>query len=280
MKLLAPLALLLTTLTGCELYFGGDGDSKDDHWTYCAADGYYDCYGDDCQWLSSTCPAEPGYECTDNQDCAAGCYCGTDGTCEEAGFCESEDDCSDGFHCDTDRSSCVPDSCTTSADCDAGEYCDGDGACVASCTCTTDADAQGAGFGYCDESRGTCEPPRDGGTCGGASTCNLIAPTCAAGQVPLIVDGCYSGECGDIASCDVTPTCEAIQHQSDCDTRTADCAEVVNGINCTNPNGVACSAGEANCTCESVVYASCRTQSAAMTVIESPMGSLTGFLAH
>ena len=80
MKLLAPLALALTNLTGCELYFGGDGDDGDDRWTYCAADGYYECYGNDCRWLSSNCPQEPGYECDSNADCAAGCYCGANGT--------------------------------------------------------------------------------------------------------------------------------------------------------------------------------------------------------
>lgn len=259
MKLLTPLALALTTLTGCELYFGGDGDNGDDRWTYCAADGYYDCYGDDCTWVGPNCPSEPGYECDSDADCAAGCYCGTDGTCEEAGFCATEEDCPDGFHCDVNRSSCVPDACTTSADCDAGEYCDGNGGCVASCTCDNDAQAQAAGFGYCDEARKTCEPPAAGGTCGGESTCNIIAPTCPAGEVPLILDGCYTGSCSAIATCDVTPTCEALQHEADCLGRTDDCAPDYTGINCTSSTGTPCSTPGANCTCESYTYRSCNT---------------------
>lgn len=268
MKLLAPLALALTTLTGCELYFGGDGDNDDDRWTYCAADGYYECYGNDCRWLSANCPAEPGYECESNADCAAGCYCGDNGVCEEAGFCGSQEDCPDGFHCDTERSSCVPDQCSADADCNDGYLCD-DGSCAASCTCNTDAEAQAANWGYCDEARNTCMPPNEGGTCGGTSTCNIIAPSCGAGSVPLILDGCYTGECSTIATCDVTPACTALQAQADCVART-DCAQVVNGFNCTNGSGQACAPGETNCTCEVITYASCRSGTAGMMVM--PMG--------
>ncbi|HVK87757.1 MAG TPA: hypothetical protein VM513_26745 [Kofleriaceae bacterium] len=260
-KLLAPLALVLTTLTGCELYFGGDGDN-DSRWTYCAADGYYDCYGDDCTWVGPNCPSEPGYQCDSDADCAAGCYCGDDGTCEEAGFCATEEDCPDGFHCDVNRASCVPDACSTDADCDAGEYCDGNGGCIASCVCDTDEQAQAAGFGYCDEPRSTCMPPSPNGTCGGTTaSCNVTEPTCAAGSVALILDGCYTGQCSEIATCDVTPTCEALQHAEDCNARDGECRSLVNGVNCTRPgpNGttVACMAGDMNCTCESLYFAAC-----------------------
>lgn len=259
MKLLAPLALALTTLTGCELYFGGDGDNGDDRWTYCAADGYYECYGNDCTWVGSSCPQEPGYECDTNADCAAGCYCGTSGTCEEAGFCGSEADCPDGFHCDIERSSCVPDACTVSEDCDSGYICN-NGACEASCTCNTDAEAQGAGWGYCDETRGTCEPPAAGGSCGGTSTCNIVEPTCPEGQVALILDGCYTGACSAIATCDLTPTCEALQYEGDCLDRAADCDIDYNGVNCRNPDGnTPCSTPGANCVCDSYTFDSCFT---------------------
>lgn len=52
-------------------------------------------------------PTGPGWACDSNDDCAAGCFCGDDGTCIEAGFCSSTDDCPRGYVCD-DRSSCVP----------------------------------------------------------------------------------------------------------------------------------------------------------------------------
>ena len=70
-KLLSPLVLALATvfLAGCELYFGGGGG---DRWTYCAADGYYMCDGDDCEWAGARCPSDPEYTCSDHADCAAG----------------------------------------------------------------------------------------------------------------------------------------------------------------------------------------------------------------
>ena len=45
--------------------------------------------------------AQPGFGCTTNTDCAAGCYCATDGsagsaasgTCTEGGFCTTDADC-------------------------------------------------------------------------------------------------------------------------------------------------------------------------------------------
>ena len=54
--------------------------------------------------------------------------------------------------------------------------------------------------GRCTFSR-TCNPAQ--------LSCNMIAPTCGAGQAPLIAGGCYSGgcapveDCSDVASCDV-----------------------------------------------------------------------------
>ena len=254
------------SLTGCELYFGGHdgngGGSGGDRWTYCANDGYYVCTGDNCEWAGARCPSDPNYTCTMNSDCAAGCYC-NNGVCEEAGFCGTNGACPTGFHCDDARSSCVPDGCTTDANCPAGQYCDtGTSSCTASCTCTTDAQAQAAGWGYCDEARGTCEPPLPNGSCGGAVTCNQIMPTCVDGYVALVRDGCWSGSCGQIATCDVTPVCNDLQHESDCLSRTTDCTSVYTGINCTNAAGTTCMAGSTGCTCETFQFANCRDKTA------------------
>lgn len=264
-KLFSPLVLAIATLSlaGCELYFGDSG-SSDDRWSYCANDGYYVCEGDDCEWAGARCPDDPSYTCTSDAECAAGCYCSTDGICEEAGFCGTEEDCPDGFHCDVDRSSCVPDSCTSSAECEAGEYCD-NGACTASCSCTTDAEAQGQGWGYCDEARNTCEPTPVGGSCAGTSTCGTAEPTCAAGQVALILNDCYTGACQDIAACDVAPTCEARQHEADCLDANATCTSVYVGINCTKADGSACQAGDTGCTCASFSFDRCQTRAANAT---------------
>ncbi len=260
------LAIATASLAGCELYFGDEGDrGGDDRWSYCANDGYYVCQGDDCDYAGQRCPQEPGWSCESDADCAAGCYCGDNGTCEEAGFCGREEDCPDGFHCDVDRASCVPDGCAVSSDCETGEYCD-DGRCVSSCTCMTDSEARQAGYGYCDEARGTCEPTPAGGSCGGTSACEVAEPTCPAGQVPLIAEGCYTGECSDIATCDVTPSCEALQHESDCLAANATCTSVYYGINCTRSDGTACQAGDQGCMCETFQFAECRADAMARTV--------------
>jgi hypothetical protein len=239
-----------SALGGCELYFGNDHDHDGgDKWSYCADDGYYVCDGDECQWSGASCPSEPGYDCTADKDCAAGCYCGPNGTCEEAGFCNDDSQCPSGYTCDEDRSSCVPSNCTADSDCNAGEYCDEDsGKCIASCECASDAEAQQQGWANCDELRATCDPEPTAGSCEGVSTCNIQEPTCAAGQVALVSDGCYTGTCGDIASCDLTPECEKLQAEGDCSTR-SECTSVYYGTNCTSndPSHTACTVSWSRC---------------------------------
>src|SRR5688500_3344107 len=73
-------AVATSALAGCQLYFGEE--DNDGAWNYCGADGYYECEGDDCYWRGPSCPtgtgmgSAGGFECNDNTDCAAGCYCG------------------------------------------------------------------------------------------------------------------------------------------------------------------------------------------------------------
>lgn len=264
-------AATASVLSGCALYFGEDHDN--DTWTYCGSDGYYSCEDENCEWVSATCPDQGwgsggsgsgsgGFECTDNNDCAAGCYCSDAGLCEEAGFCTTDDDCGEGYTCNEERSSCEPDtsSCSADADCPSGQYCE-NGACTATCVCSDDQTALDNGFGWCDETRMTCLPGEDpAGTCGGeaASTCTTGRPACPAGSVAELYQGCWTGECRAINACDVDPVCEHIIDSASCTART-DCSQVVNGINCKKPDGTACQAGDTNCTCDSYVFASCKT---------------------
>lgn len=284
-KLLSPLRIYslglalatMFTATGCELYFGGHNGGGGDRWTYCGSDGYYVCNGDNCDWAGARCPNDPNYTCTSNQDCAGGCFCSAAGVCEEAGFCATDQDCPEGFTCDEARSSCVPNdtgptTCAQDVDCPEGQYCQ-DGLCTASCHCTSDADAQAQGWNNCDEARGTCEPTPAYGTCAApATTCNLLPPTCGAGQVPLTdATGCYAGGCLGINLCDVAPGCKALQHEADC-LGDATCTSVYTGINCTKPDGSACVAGDTGCTCQSFQYNSCATRMAEHKVVETPAG--------
>ncbi|HLL25407.1 MAG TPA: Dickkopf N-terminal cysteine-rich domain-containing protein [Kofleriaceae bacterium] len=248
-KLLSALGLMMMmafTLTGCELYFGKDGDRN----------GRGDDEG-----------RPPGWSCDSNADCAAGCYCegatgGKSGECEEAGFCDSNADCPAGHVCD-ERSSCVPgtppQSCTYDQQCPSGAYCN-NGTCEASCVCTSDAQAQAAGWHHCDEARQTCRPAYEGATCGGLATCGT-EPTCPAGSVGAIgQDGCFTGECNTIVTCDVTPSCQNFQHEVDCLNIGDDksCSASYTGINCTKPDGSSCQSGDSGCTCQSFVFAECR----------------------
>jgi hypothetical protein len=248
-KLLNSLSLLvaagaLSTLAGCELYFGDHGNSND-NWSYCGSDGFYQCQGDSCEWVASTCPngTDPGgmggsggsggsgYECSSNTDCAAGCYCTSGGVCEEGGFCATDADCGDGYHCDAPRSSCEP---------NPEGY------------CNADTDCNQAGGQFCDTTNHTCTQ----GSCAGEVTCTTAAPTCAVGTVPLIFDGCYTGGCFETDLCADAPVCAHINDETNCLGRT-DCSASYTGLNCTTTNGTACHSGDSGCTCESFVFATC-----------------------
>jgi hypothetical protein len=278
------IALLVATVTlalsGCELYFGDE--QNNDSWNYCGSDGYYECNDNDCYWRGPECPSTSGsgssttppngFDCKSNTDCAAGCYC-ANGFCEEAGFCTQDSDCGTGYVCDESRSSCEPSgqepptSCGADNDCATGEYCDSATLeCTPTCTCATDADAVAGGYDYCDESRGTCLPGIDPiGTCAGEVTCNQVRPSCPAGQVALVLDGCYTGQCQTITACEASPACEAYGYDADCRADTS-CASSYTGINCKKPDMTPCQAGDTNCTCASYQYASCHDGATPRTV--------------
>nr|HEX4312702.1 hypothetical protein [Kofleriaceae bacterium] len=251
------LASALGGLAGCELYFG-DHSSSGDSWAYCGSDGYYQCDGNDvCTKTSSTCPSDPtGYTCGSNTDCAAGCYC-SGGTCTEGGFCGSDGDCGTGFTCDPTRSSCEPvPGCGSDADCGSGSVCT-NGTCTTSCTCTTDQQAIDQGFGWCDTSRDTCETGTDpAGDCNDAVTCNEKPPVCMEHQVPLVLNGCYTGDCRDITACEGAPACGERQFSDDC-AADSQCEVVSVGHDCTKPDGTSCTAGDTDCTCASFTFSAC-----------------------
>jgi hypothetical protein len=237
-------------LAGCELYFGDGHDGDGGEWNYCGSDGYYTCEGDNCSWQGPNCPAgtgsgttQPGggsgFDCQANTDCAAGCYC-ANGTCEEAGFCTQDSDCGMGYVCNEDRSSCEPNTAPT-------------------CYCTSDQEAAAQGFDYCNEWTGECKTGTDpAGTCAGEATCNIVPPTCQAGDVPLLgSDGCWTGECQAASQCADAPACSHIKDAATCSGQTG-CHQVVNGIDChITGTTTACQDGDANCTCSSYVFASC-----------------------
>jgi Cys-rich repeat protein len=243
----------MSLLAGCQLYFGSSG-SGGGGGSGNASGGGGGSGGPDGN--------PPGFECNSDAQCAAGCFC-SNGICAEAGFCATDKDCGTGFHCDVQRSSCVPNpKCTQNMQCTNGSVCDPTkGACVVTCACTSDAAAVQQGFGWCDEARNTCMTGTDpAGTCLGTVTCTTAAPKCPENQVALIKDGCFTGACRAIASCEAAPVCGSLQHEDDCLGRNTDCSTVYNGHGCHKPDGSACQAGDTNCKCDSFTFATCENK--------------------
>jgi len=88
-------------------------------------------------------------------------------------------------------------------------------------------------------------------------TCNLGRPTCPEGQVALISEGCYTGQCKAINQCASEPTCAAYTHETDC--QNASCTLSYTGINCHTPNNTPCQAGSStSCVCDSYRFSSCQ----------------------
>ena len=77
-----------------------------------------------------------------------------------------------------------------------------------------------------------------------------------------------------IATCDVTPTCDALQSEADCLGRGAECSAVYTGINCTNSQGASCTAGSTNCTCESFRFSSCAVRTSSLMSYQLDDGTL------
>ena len=228
-KLLNSLSLLvavgaLSTLAGCELYFGNGGNGDD---STVGGGG------------SSVGSGGTGWECTTNSDCSSGCYCAPNNTCTEGGFCTDNSDCGSGYFCDTGRSSCEPNPQPQPG-------------------CTADTDCDQAIGEFCDVPTGTCTQ----GSCAGDITCTTAEPVCPTGDVPLIYNGCYTGSCFAYGSCSDAPTCKNINDETDCLSRANDCSATYTGLNCTKADGTACHSGDSGCTCESFVFATCADKTA------------------
>ena len=97
------------------------------------------------------------------------------------------------------------------------------------------------------------------GACTGAVTCNAATPTCPDGQVALVKDGCFTGECRAIAVCEAPPTCGSLQHEGDCKAATATCDVIQTGHNCTG------TCPGPDCKCTSYTFASCADKGTANT---------------
>ena len=288
-------ALFVLSLAGCDLYYGAENQNRCDFWGTCDQDEGFG-------------PVAPGGACTENLQCAAGCYCAVEagessGECVETGFCErdrdcpgeyecddratcipindecrdgfcpngcleagcpsgsycdaatnecvptngciTEDDCGPGFDCAPDGS-CVPTQCQTDDDCLEGCYCD-NGECVETgfcerdedCVAECDANGENCTQMECDDLRNTCvpgdpTPPGPVASCNGELTCSDGAPECAAGDTPAILDGCYTGECMEVGTCNGDPLalCEDLPDYENCDPR-PDCWTQYIGTNCT-----------------------------------------------
>jgi hypothetical protein len=230
---LAIAIAMASVLAGCNLYFGSSDSSSGPN-------------GD----------RPPGSACSNDKQCAAGCFC-ANGTCSEGGFCGVDKDCGAGFHCDMARSSCIPNpACTANEACAQGSTCE-NGGCVATCTCASDADAVKQGAGWCDLTRSTCmQGTNPAGACTGAISCTSSPPKCADGEVAGRKDGCFTGTCRSIASCEAAPECRALG-EADCKVRSTDCSVQTIGRDCHRPDGTDCQSGDTNCTCMQNVFNFC-----------------------
>jgi hypothetical protein len=151
-------------------------------------------------------------------------------------------------------------SCASNEDCAAACFCNEEkGICEETGFCATARDCPD---GYICDDRSSCVP--DGASCAGAiaQTCQLVAPKCAEGSVPLLKEGCYvdrdedgAFDCEEITSCAAAPSCEARQHQSDCVSGTG-CSSISIGRNCSN-GGQPCEGGQPGCICETYVFERC-----------------------
>ncbi len=221
---------------GCDLYFGPDHTQIPD--------------AQQCQIDQDCIDRGVGNQCHSGICYISECFDPGGGPC--IGI-DAGGQCGDGQRADTEA-------------CDDGNQQSGDG-CSADCSST---EACGNGLvdtvrsEQCDDGNSnnsdTCgnDCKLTVASCAGTVTCALLPPTCIAEEVPLLVNGCYTGECRLIAACDVPPTCAAIRQEAACLART-DCEASYTGRNCQQPDGSACRAGDTQCVCESFSFAACAT---------------------
>ena len=93
------------------------------------------------------------------------------------------------------------------------------------------------GYFHCASAPPTYNPP---------PPCTFVSATCTSNP--------KNGQSEAEAAC--AAPCIEITIESDCLAR-PDCEPIYNGIDCMNPTGTMCHAGDTNCTCASYVFASC-----------------------
>jgi hypothetical protein len=153
--------------------------------------------------------------------------------------------------------------CALDRDCAAGCYCDeAKGTCDEAGFCSQARDCPD---GYVCDERSSCVP--GGGSCAAAidPSCASVAPRCPEGSVPLVAEGCYFDEnsdgqfeCQAISECAAPPSCERLQHATDCAAGDA-CTAVSIGRNCRRTDGVACQPGDMGCMCERFDFERCES---------------------
>ena len=251
-NLLATIGLCLgiatsAAMSACVLYVDDSGNNGNSGTSeYCDNTGCYTCdQSGQCYCVDNTCTGSgsgSGYTCSNDNQCAQGCYCDTDptsptdGTCQESGFCTTDAECTGGLKCDVSRNTCNPTgtppaACQADSDCSTGFTCDtSTGQCVGQWTCQSDYDC-GVGFscqaGVCApatcDTNDNCAPgsvcPAQGASCtttcscltdadaiaGGYSYCDETRDTCMSGTNP------DPGSCNGAVSTTETPTCPAGQ---------------------------------------------------------------------
>ncbi len=247
---------------GC--YCAADGSCQEQG--FCSTDA--DCPdGFVCDDRASCVPEGSDTGCNADEDCPEGSFCDEmAGVCVGSGQCTDDTQCPVGMACNVERGTCEPVPCTSDDQCLEGCYCNEDtGACEESGTCTEDADC-GEGF-ECDTGRATCVPCENGtcddpdpGLCYGEVVCDVVAPSCPAGSLPGVLDGCYTGFCIPEAVCPDEPPfeCRDATTEAECDTYSF-CESVFVGIDCTDPDGNSCTDPDASdCTCDHFEFGFCR----------------------
>ena len=146
----------------------GDGST----WNYCGSDGYYQCDGDNCSWVSPTCPIRhrSGSTATSApaRPIAPPAATARTARAKRLASARTDADCGDGLPLRhgsqlvraepgqrLQRGLRLRQRCQQRATVSTGRTC------TATCTCSNDAQRRQQGFGCCDETRSTCMPGQD-----------------------------------------------------------------------------------------------------------------------
>ena len=203
-------------------------------WTYCGVDGYYDCDGDDCDWVSPTLPRPGagaavadggGFECQRQRDCAAGCYCAGRHLRRGRLLHAATADCADGLRLQRGarrRASRLPaDRATATASARRVSTAHDDDTCTATCSAPmTRRQSRMASAAATRRAAPASRARTRRAPAVARSTCNTVRRP-ARGSGPTLIDGCYTGDVrGRHAPCDVDPGLRALKTRRTASART------------------------------------------------------------